>query len=298
MKTLISIVGPTAVGKTALTLELGERFNTEIISADSRQFYKELNIGTAKPSQEELNRVPHHFINSHSIQGNFSAGDFEKEGLAKIDQLFQQHDLLLMVGGSGLFVNAIIDGMDDLPKAKEGLREILNQNYKEKGIDFIQERLSEIDPIYYREVDVSNPQRMIRAIEVFETTGIPFSTWRKNNKKERKFRTLSIGLNMKRTLLYDRINRRVDEMIDNGLLKEVETLLPFKEYSPLKTVGYTELFDYIDGKYTLEEAISKIKQNTRKYAKRQITWFKRNQNTVWFNPDEIPAVINYIESNI
>lgn len=298
MKTLISIVGPTAVGKTALTLELGEKFNTEIISADSRQFYKELNIGTAKPSQEELNRVPHHFINSHSIQDNFSAGDFEKEGLAKIDQLFQQHDLLLMVGGSGLFVNAIVDGMDDLPKPKEGLRELLNQNYKEKGIDFIQERLSEIDPIYYREVDVSNPQRIIRAIEVFETTGIPFSTWRKKNKKERKFRTLSIGLNIERALLYDRINRRVDEMINNGLLKEVETLLPFKEYSPLKTVGYTELFDYIEGKYTLEEAISKIKQNTRKYAKRQITWFKRNQNTVWFNPDEIPAVINYIESNV
>lgn len=297
MKTLISIVGPTAVGKTALTLELGKHFSAEIISADSRQFYQELNIGTAKPSKEELNEVPHHFINSHSIQDTFSAGDFEKEGLAKIDHLFQKHNLLLMVGGSGLFVNAILDGLDDLPKAKEGLRALLNQNYKEKGIDFIRERLSEIDPFYYKEVDISNPQRMIRAIEVFETTGIPFSTWRKNNKKERKFRTLSIGLNIERTILYNQINLRVDEMIDNGLLKEVETLLPFKEYSPLKTVGYTELFDYIDGKYTLEEAVAKIKQNTRKYAKRQLTWFKKNQNTVWFNPSEIPEVIEYIESH-
>lgn len=298
MKTLISIVGPTAVGKTALTLELGRQFNTEIISADSRQFYKELNIGTAKPSQEELNQVPHHFINSHSIQDTFSAGDFEKDGLAKIDSLFQRHDLLLMVGGSGLFVNAVIKGMDDLPRPKEGLRELLNQNYKEKGINFIRERLSKIDPVYYKAVDISNPQRMIRAIEVFETTGIPFSIWRKNNKKERNFRTLSIGLNIERNLLYDQINQRVDDMINNGLLKEVETLLPFKEYSPLKTVGYTELFDYIDGKYTLEEAVAKIKQNTRKYAKRQLTWFRKNQNTVWFNPNEIPAVINYIESNI
>jgi tRNA dimethylallyltransferase len=185
-----------------------------------------------------------------------------------------------------------------LPRPKEGLRELLNQNYKEKGINFIRERLSKIDPVYYKAVDISNPQRMIRAIEVFETTGIPFSIWRKNNKKERNFRTLSIGLNIERNLLYDQINQRVDDMINNGLLKEVETLLPFKEYSPLKTVGYTELFDYIDGKYTLEEAVAKIKQNTRKYAKRQLTWFRKNQNTVWFNPNEIPAVINYIESNI
>lgn len=298
MKTLISIVGPTAVGKTALTLELGKKFNTEIISADSRQFYKELNIGTAKPSQGELNQVPHHFINSHSIQDTFSAGDFEKDGLAKIDSLFQRHDLLLMVGGSGLFVNAVIEGMDKLPKPQEGLRELLNQNYKEKGINFIRERLNKIDPFYYKTVDISNPQRMIRAIEVFETTGIPFSIWRKNNKKERNFKTLSIGLNIERTLLYNQINQRVDDMINNGLLKEVETLLPFKEYSPLKTVGYTELFDYIDGNYTLDEAIEKIKQNTRKYAKRQLTWFRKNQNTVWFNPNEIQAVVNYIESNI
>lgn len=298
MKTLISIVGPTAVGKTALTLKLGKHFNTEIISADSRQFYKELNIGTAKPSQEELSQVTHHFINSHSIRDTFSAGDFENDGLAKIESLFQRHNLVLMVGGSGLFVNAVIDGMDNLPKPKEGLRELLNQNYKEKGINFIQERLSKIDPLYYKTVDISNPQRMIRAIEVFETTGIPFSIWRKNNKKERNFKTLSIGLNIERTLLYEQINQRVDEMIKNGLLKEVQTLLPFKEYSPLKTVGYTELFDYIDGKFTFEEAVAKIKQNTRKYAKRQLTWFRKNQNTAWFHPNEISAVINYIESNI
>lgn len=296
MKTLISIVGPTAIGKTALTLELGKKFNTEIISADSRQFYKEMNIGTAKPSQEELNLIPHHFINSHSIKDDFSAGEFEKEGLAKLDYLFQQHDLLLLVGGSGLFVNAIVDGLDDLPKAKEGLRETLNQSYKEKGIDFIRERLSEIDSAYYREVDISNPQRMIRAIEVFETTGIPFSTWRKNKKKARKFKTISIGLTIERSILYERINHRVDCMMNNGLLKEVEGLNNFKHLPALQTVGYTELFDYIDNKCSLEEAVAKIKQNSRRYAKRQMTWFKRNPATVWFKPRDLPAIVDYIQN--
>jgi tRNA dimethylallyltransferase len=298
LKTLISIVGPTAIGKTALALELGKRFNTEIISADSRQLYREMSIGTAKPSQEELNLVPHHFIDSHSIKDDFSAGDFEKEALAKIESLFQQHDLLLLVGGSGLFVNSIIDGLDDLPKAKEGVREALNQSYKEKGIDFIRERLREIDPSYYSEVDISNPQRMIRAIEVFDTTGIPFSAWRKNKKKERKFKTISIGLTIGRPILYERINHRVDCMVNDGLLKEVESLYPYKGYTALQTVGYSELFDYLDGKYSIEEAVEKIKQNTRKYAKRQLTWFRKNENTTWFEPNEVPEIIKYLESNL
>jgi tRNA dimethylallyltransferase len=298
LKTLISIIGPTAVGKTALTIQLGNKFNTEILSADSRQFYKEMNIGTAKPSQEELNAIPHHFINSHSILGNVSAGDFEKEALKKIEELFQQHDILLLVGGSGLFVNAVIDGLDDLPKAKEGVREFLNQTYKEKGLHFIQEKLKEIDLIYYKEVDISNPQRIIRAIEVFETTGIPFSDWRKNKKTERNFRTLSIGLEIDRKLLYERINQRVDDMMKKGLLKEVESLYNFKHLPALQTVGYAELFDYIDNKYSLEDAISKIKQNSRRYAKRQMTWFKRNPTTTWFEPSELPTIINYIETNL
>jgi tRNA dimethylallyltransferase len=298
VKTLISIVGPTAVGKTAITIQIGDKFNAEVISADSRQFYKEMSIGTAKPSQEELNSIPHHFISSHSILDNLSAGDFEKEALKKINDLFQQHDVLLLVGGSGLFVNAVVDGLDDLPKAKEGVREALNLIYKEKGLHFIQEKLKEIDLAYYNEVDISNPQRIIRAIEVFETTGVPFSHWRKNKKTERNFRTLSIGLEMDRVLLYERINLRVDDMMNAGLLKEAESLYKCKHLPALQTVGYSELFDYIEGKCSLEEAVSKIKQNSRRYAKRQMTWFKRNPTTAWFDPNELKAIINHIESNL
>ena len=296
MKTLISIVGPTAVGKTALALELAKKFNTEIISADSRQLYKEMTIGTAKPSQKELKLVPHHFIDSHSINDSFSAGDFEKEALERIESLFQHHDLLLLAGGSGLFVNAVIEGLDDLPKAKDGVRDTLNKSYKEKGIDFIRKKLKEIDPSYYEEVDISNPQRMIRAIEVFETTGIPFSAWRKNKKKERNFKTISIGLTIERPILYERINHRVDLMMNNGLLKEVEGLYSFKQAPALQTVGYAELFDFIDNKCSLEEAVAKIKQNSRRYAKRQMTWFKKNPTTAWFEPGEIQAIIDHIHN--
>lgn len=298
MKTLISIVGPTAIGKTALALEVGKKFNTEIISADSRQFYKEMSIGTAKPNQDELNQIHHHFINSHSIKDNFSAGDFEKEGLERIEYLFQKHDILLLVGGSGLFINAITDGLDDLPKAKEGIREALNQSYKEKGIDFIRKTLNEIDPSYYNEVDISNPQRMIRGIEVFQTTGVPFSIWRKNKKRERNFKTISIGLSIERSILYERINNRVDVMMSNGLLKEVEGLYDFKCLPALQTVGYNELLDYLENKCSLEEAVARIKQNSRRYAKRQMTWFKRNPSTVWFEPDNISGILDYIQNNL
>jgi tRNA dimethylallyltransferase len=277
-------------------LELAKKFNTEIISADSRQLYKEMSIGTAKPSLNELKLVPHHFIDSHSINDSFSAGDFEKEALERIESLFQHHDLLLLVGGSGLFVNAVIEGLDDLPKAKDGLRDTLNKSYKEKGINFIRKKLKEIDPSYYEEVDISNPQRMIRAIEVFETTGIPFSAWRKNKKKERNFKTISIGLTIERPILYERINHRVDLMMNNGLLKEVEGLYSFKQAPALQTVGYAELFDFIDNKCSLEEAVAKIKQNSRRYAKRQMTWFKKNPTTAWFEPGEIQAIIDHIQN--
>src|SRR5690554_4339290 len=257
-----------------------------------------MSVGTAKPSQKELNLIPHHFINSHSIKDNFSAGDFEKDGLGRIEYLFKKHDLLLLVGGSGLFINAIIEGLDDLPKAKEGIRETLNQSYKDKGIDFLRKTLNEIDPSYYNEVDISNPQRMIRGIEVFQTTGVPFSTWRKNKKTERKFKTISIGLSIERSILYERINNRVDVMMNNGLLKEVEGLYDFKYLPALQTVGYTELFDYLENKCSLEEAVVKIKQNSRRYAKRQMTWFKRNPSTVWFEPKNIPGIIDYIQNNL
>lgn len=298
LKTLISIVGPTGIGKTALSIALAKIFKTEIISADSRQFYQEMSIGTAKPSEEELMEIPHHFINSHSIEESFSAGDFEKEALKKIENLFIQHDVVLLVGGSGLFINAVTEGLDDLPKAKEGVREALNHAFKEKGLPYIQERLKEIDPAYYQEVDISNPQRIIRALEVYETTGLPFSSWRKNKKSDRPFKTLSIGLQIERSVLYDRINLRVDNMIKDGLLKEALSLHTYKDRPALQTVGYAELFDYFDKKYSLEEAIVKIKQNTRHYAKRQITWFKRNENTVWFEPNEISSITDYIKSNL
>lgn len=298
LKTLISIIGPTGIGKTTTAIELARMLETEIISADSRQFYKEMSIGTAKPNADELASAPHHFINSHSIQDVVSAGDFEKEGIEKINLLFEQHDTLVMAGGSGLFVNAILEGLDDLPKAKEGVREALNQAYLEKGLSYLQAQLKDLDPHYYHEVDTSNPQRIIRALEVVKSTGIPFSSWRKNKKNARDFNVISIGLEVERAVLYDRINQRVDNMMIDGLLEEAERLYPFKHLPALQTVGYTELFDYFDNKHSLEDAIAKIKQNSRKYAKRQITWFKRNPNTIWFNPSNSSLIKEYLQHSL
>jgi len=295
-KTLICIVGPTGIGKTSWAIQLAREFDTEIISADSRQFYREMNIGTAKPSEEELNSAPHHFINSHSIIDEYSAGDYEKEALACIESLFKKKDTLILVGGSGLFVNAVCTGLDNLPKPAEGIRESLMSLFQEKGIELLQQKLKEVDPAYYNEVDINNPQRIIRALEVFETTQIPFSVWRKKEMSLRKFNIITIGLNMPREALYERINLRVDLMIEQGLLNEVELLIPYKNKMPLLSVGYSEIFDYFEGKLRLEEAIEKVKQNTRRYAKRQLTWFKRNKNTVWFEPNEFLEATEYIKS--
>lgn len=296
MKTLISIVGPTAIGKTSLAIKVANFLQTEIISADSRQFYRELTIGTAKPTAAELQAIPHHFINSHSIKNPFSAGDYESEGMEKIGHLFTQYNHLVMVGGSGLFVNAITEGLDHLPKAKEGARESLNQLYEEKGLVYIQEALKKVDPTYFNTVDTSNPQRIIRALEVYESSGIPFSEWRTNKKATRNFKVITIGLEMDRALLYDRINQRVDNMMNDGLIDEVKDLYKFRDLPALQTVGYKELFDYIDKKYSLEDAVSKIKQNSRKYAKRQITWFKKNKQTAWFDPNDLPSILTYLKS--
>lgn len=295
-KFLITVVGPTAIGKTAMAIRLAQAFSTEIISADSRQFYKEMNIGTAKPSQEELSSVPHHFINSHSIKENYSAGDYEIDALDKINSLFKKHDYLILVGGSGLFIDAVCNGLDDLPKPLDGVREQLILEYKEKGISFLQEQLKEVDPDYYETVDLSNPQRVMRALEVYESTKTPFSSWRKKTKKPRNFITIPIGLNQDRKVLYEKINQRVDQMMNIGLLKEVEHLTPFKNLTPLITVGYSELFDHLSGQYSLEEAINKIKQHTRRYAKRQITWFTKNKDTRWFEPQNSDDVLNYLEA--
>jgi tRNA dimethylallyltransferase len=294
-KTLIVVVGPTAIGKTALAIELAQFYKTEIISADSRQFFKEMNIGTAKPSAEELAAATHHFINSHTIKTLFSVGDFEVEALKLMDELFQKHQVLIMVGGSGLYIDAVCKGLDDLPEIDLNIREALNEQLATEGIEAIKNRLQELDPEYYEKVDQSNPQRMIRGLEVVLSTGQKLSSFLTANKKERPFKIVKIGLNTDRALLYERINHRVDLMIEAGLLEEVKSLLPYRQYNALNTVGYSELFNYLDGKTDLASAIDMIKQNTRRFAKRQLTWFRRDENTVWFEPNEIEKIVDYLK---
>ncbi len=255
-------------------------------------------IGTAKPSKEELDAAPHFFIDSLSVLDDYSAGDFEKDALATLNQLFRNNDCVVMAGGSGLFVNAVCEGLDELPRPLPGVRERLNESFKENGLPFLQEELKRKDPVYYEEVDIHNPQRIIRALEVYESTGKPFSSFRKDRSNPRPFRILKIGLNTERSLLYNRINRRVDNMMEEGLLEEVKTLLPYRERPPLLTVGYAELFDYLDGKYSLADAIDKIKQHTRQFAKRQITWFKKDPNTHWFEPTQTAEIIRFITNQL
>ena len=293
-KTLIIIAGPTAIGKTALAISLAKHFKTEIISADSRQFYREMNIGTAKPSEAELKEVKHHLINSHSVLDQFNAGDFEKESIELINKLFLNHDQVIMAGGSGLFINAVSHGFDQLPIATEEIRNYFNTILEEKGIKFLQDQLKKIDPVYYSKVDIFNPQRIIRALEVFEYSGKTFSSLRTNIKKQRPFNIVKIGLNTDRNIVYERINLRVDQMIKDGLIKEVEGLKSFRHLNPLNTVGYSEIFDYLEGKSNREEAIEKIKQNTRRFAKRQITWFKKSEDIKWYKPDELEPIIQYL----
>lgn len=293
-KTLIVIVGPTGIGKTALAISLARRFSTEIISADSRQFFKEMEIGTAKPSAEELAAAPHHFINSHSIQTFFSTGDFELQAIELINHLFRKHELLIMVGGSGLYIDAVCTGLDDLPETDLNIRENLNRQLVTEGLEAIKQQLSIADPEYYQKVDQSNPQRLIRGLEFFLSTGTKLSAHFTNSKKVRPFNILKIGLNMDRTALYDRINQRVDKMMESGLLEEVKKLQPFRTYNALHTVGYTELFAYLDNEIALATAVEQIKQNTRRFAKRQLTWFRRDDSIAWFEPDQENAIISYI----
>ena len=296
MKTLIVVVGPTAIGKTSLAIQLAKFYQTEIISADSRQFFKEMNIGTAKPTIEELAEVPHHFINSNSIKNLFSTGDFEVQAIKKIKELFKKHDIVILVGGSGLYIDAVCKGLDDLPEIDLTIREKLNNELAEKGITQIKNQLAELDPEYFAKVDQANPQRMIRGLEVVLSTGKKLSSLLTANKKIRPFNIIKIGLNTDRTLLYERINHRVDLMIEDGLLAEVESLLPYKQYNALNTVGYAELFDYLDGKIDLENAVEMIKQNTRRFAKRQLTWFRRDEATQWFEPNQTNEIITYLEN--
>lgn len=297
-KTLIVIVGPTAIGKTALAIDLAKYFRTEIISADSRQFFKEMTIGTAKPSVEELAAARHHFINSHSIQNLFSTGDFETEAIHLMSGLFEKHRLLIMVGGSGLYVDAVCKGLDDLPEIDLAIRERLNEEFASQGIEKIRMQLQALDPEYFDKVDQSNPKRMIRGLEVVLSTGKKLSSFLTSKKKERPFNIIKIGLNTDRSILYDRINKRVDLMMEAGLLDEAKSLLSYRACNALNTVGYSELFDYLEHKTDLNTAVSMIKQNTRRFAKRQLTWFRRDEATTWFEPTELEQVIQHIENQL
>lgn len=297
-KTLIVIAGPTAIGKTALAITLAQHFTTEIISADSRQFFKEMSIGTAKPHPDELAAAKHHFIDSHSINTFFSTGDFEKQALGLLDEIFTRHDLAIMVGGSGLYLDAVTKGLDELPDTDMEIRAQLNQLFETEGLEPIKAQLEAADPEYYAKVDQANTQRLIRGLEFFLSTGKKVSSFLTNSRKERPFNIIKIGLNMERPLLYERINHRVDVMLEEGLLEEVKSLIGFRELNALKTVGYAELFDYLDGTITYDTAVDKIKQNTRRFAKRQLTWFRRDTQIHWFSPDQSAEVINFVKESI
>lgn len=298
LKTLIVVVGPTAIGKTALAIQLAQFYHTEIISADSRQFFREMYIGTAKPTAQELAAAPHHFIDSHHIQTLFSTGDFEMQALALMEQLFKIQDCLIMVGGSGLYVDAVCKGLDELPDIDLNIRAQLNQQFANEGIEPISAQLRALDPEYFIKVDQANPQRMIRGLEVVLSTGQKLSSFLTANKKTRPFNIIKIGLNTDRALLYQRINHRVDLMMEAGLLAEVQNLMPYRRYNALNTVGYSELFDHLDGKIDLETAIANIKQNTRRFAKRQLTWFRRDENTTWFEPNQIEEIFEYLNNKL
>lgn len=286
-KNLIVIAGPTASGKTAVAISLAQHYNTVVVSADSRQFYREMAIGTAKPDATELAAAKHYFIDSHSITENFSVGDYEQQGLALLDELFKTHDVVILVGGSGLYIKAICEGFDDIPQADEGVRAQLNLEFTQNGITPLQEELKIADPVFYNQADLNNPQRIIRALEVYRSTGKPFSSYRKATINPRPFNSLKLGLGLPRAVLYERINRRVDEMIKQGLEEEVRSLLPHRHLNALNTVGYSELFDYFDGNINLGRAIELIKQNTRRFAKRQLTWFRKDKGIHWLAPEEV-----------
>jgi tRNA dimethylallyltransferase len=297
-KYLITIIGPTAIGKTALSIEIAKHFKCDIISADSRQFFKEMAIGTAVPSKEELAAANHHFIQNKSIFEDYTVGDFEREAIAKLDDLYQTNDFAVMVGGSGLYIDAVLKGFDDFPDVGPSVREALIANYEAKGIEYLQRELQRLDPVHYEKVAKENPQRLMRALEVCIASGRPYSSFLNIKKNSRNFTPIIIGLEADRDLMYERINERVDIMVTNGLIEEARELYPNKKLNALQTVGYRELFSYFDGEITKGFAIEEIKKNTRRFAKRQMTWFKRTE-TKWFDfTTPAPEIINYIETRL
>lgn len=294
-KQLIAVVGPTAIGKTALSIKIANYFQTEIISADSRQFYKEMCIGTAVPEAEELAAAPHHCIQHISIDNTYSVGHFEREALQRLDHLFESHQRVVLVGGSGMYVDAVINGLDIFPEVLPGTREKLQLLFESEGIQALQSLLKVEDPVYYEQVDLSNQQRIMRALEVCLSAKLPFSSFRNQPKAKRPFDTLKIGLKAERSIMYDRINRRVDLMIESGLVEEARNLLSRKHTNALQTVGYRELFEHFEGKVSLEKAIENIKTNTRRFAKRQLTWYRKDDRIVWFDYQTEPSeILEYI----
>ncbi|MBA6151150.1 tRNA (adenosine(37)-N6)-dimethylallyltransferase MiaA [Gelidibacter maritimus] len=282
-KHLISIVGPTAIGKTALSIHIAQQFKTHILSADSRQFYKEMQIGTAAPTKDELNAAPHHFIHHKSVLDDYNVGAFEKEALQTLNTLFKDHNILVMVGGSGLYIDAITKGLDDFPKVDPSVRKQLNDTLAKEGMVSLQDKLKTLDPVAYDSISIENPRRVIRALEISIGSGKPYSSFLNKPKNSRDFKTTTIGLTAERATIYERINKRVDLMMDAGLLDEVRSLAHHQHMNALNTVGYSELFKFLNGEWPLDFAISEIKKNSRRYAKRQMTWFRKKEDIIWFD---------------
>ncbi|MDC3337536.1 tRNA (adenosine(37)-N6)-dimethylallyltransferase MiaA [Flavobacteriales bacterium] len=297
MNHLISIVGPTAIGKTKLAVEIAQQFNCEIISADSRQFYQEMSVGTAKPTENEMRGIHHHLIDFLSVDESYSVGKFEQHVLGILDQLYLNNNLAILTGGSGLYINAVHNGIDNIPSNDEIRQEVIS-DYKKNGLKKLQDELKNADPIHYQLMDIDNPQRLIRAVEVCRLTGKTYSSFRTKPKLTRPFNIIKIGLYEKREIIYARINRRVDQMIESGLVSEVQNLQSKKHLNALQTVGYRELFEFFEGQCSLEKAIEKIKMNTRRFAKRQMTWFKKDAEIHWFNASSQTEIVNFINSNL
>lgn len=297
-KNLLLIVGPTAVGKTDLCLKLAKKFKTEIISCDSRQFYREMNLGTAKPSSSEFLEVRHHLINSLSIEEAYDVRMFEKDALNVLNIIFQQNNVAIMTGGSGLFADAVTDGLDEIPAVDPKIRKQLIKEFDENGLEWLQLELDKVDPSYYAQVDRQNPQRIMRALEVYRGTGLKFSSFRVKNKAIRPFQVIKVGLERPREELYSRIDFRMDQMIAGGLFEESESLYSKRHLNALQTVGYSEIFGFLEGKYDREEAIRLLKRNSRRYAKRQMTWFRRDEAIRWFHPDQVQDILDWIATQI